>query len=166
MIAVWLTIVGCLAAVYGDVQARRIPNWLTGTFVVAALVVHAFGGFRALAATAAVIVVMLLLGWILYSFGGIGGGDVKLAIAASAMIGYPLCIPFLVYTAIGAGVLAIFLVILHRSAGSLPRLVLATIGGPPAVETDKKPTVPWAIAFTGGAVLVALSQTVAPFLRI
>ena len=166
MIVVWLTLAGCLAAVYDDVKRRRIPNWLTGSLAAAALVVHAFGGLRSLALCGLLIVIMTLLGALLYSLGGIGGGDIKLAVAASAMLGFPLCIPFLLYTAIGGGVLAVIFVALRRGAGALPGLMLATIGRQQSVETDKAQTMPYAIALSFGAAMVALSQSVAPFLRI
>ena len=39
--------------------------------------------------------VLTLAGTLLYARGGIGGGDIKLAIAASGMLCYPLCVPFL-----------------------------------------------------------------------
>ena len=55
--------------------------------------------------------VLTAAGTVVYALGGIGGGDIKLAIAASGMLGFPLCIPFLLYTAIGGGVLAIVFIV-------------------------------------------------------
>jgi len=157
----------CVAAVYGDVRERRIPNWLTGSLVVAAVVVHAFSGVRALGISVAVMVVLTLLGALVYSRGGIGGGDVKLGIAASGMLSYPLCVPFLLYTMVGGGLLALAF-IAFRGGGrrTLSRAVLMAVGGPQAVAPDRTKTMPYAAAFAFGAIFLALSQSVFPFLRI
>ncbi|MEO6834354.1 MAG: prepilin peptidase [Candidatus Tumulicola sp.] len=157
----------CFAAVYGDVRDRRIPNWLTGSLAVAAVIVHGFSGIRSAAISLAVMTVLTLLGTLVHSRGGIGGGDVKLGIAASGMLSYPLCVPFLLYTMVGGGVLALALILVRGNArNAFSRAVLLTIGGPPAAGSGKTQTMPYAIAFAFGAVLVALSQSVAPFLRI
>jgi prepilin peptidase CpaA len=166
VIPVYLALAGCLAAIRDDVQSRRISNWLTGSLAAAALAVHAFLGLGSLAASAAVMVAITVLGTFVYALGGIGGGDIKLAIAASGMLSYPLCIAFLLYTAIGGGLLAVAFIVLRRSNSSLASSVLSTIGGPGAVAPGRSQTMPYAIAFSFGAAMVALAQSVAPFLRI
>ncbi len=164
---IWFVLAACLAAIYGDVRFRRIPNWLTGSLAVAALVVNSFSGFRAVAISVAVMAAMTVLCAVVYSRGGIGGGDVKLGIAASGMLSYPLCVPFLLYTMIGGGLLAIIWILLRGNAKySIARVNLMVMGGAQAVVRDKTQTMPYAIAFAFGAVLVALSTSVAPFLRI
>jgi prepilin peptidase CpaA len=167
-LTITLTLVGCLAAALVDVRSRRIPNWLTGSIAVAAIVVHAFGGWAALGVSLAVMAVLTLAGTFVYSRGGIGGGDVKLAISAAALLSYPLCVPFLLYTAIGGGLLAIgFLAARGKARATISRTVLMTMAGaPPGLPAGKAETMPYAVAFAFGAMMVALSQTVAPFLRI
>jgi prepilin peptidase CpaA len=97
-------------------------------------------------------VVLTGAGTLLFSRGGIGGGDIKLAIAASGMVSFPSCVPFLLYSAIGGGLLAIGFILFLRTARG---------------ENSPKPkTLPYAVAFLFGAVMLALSQSVAPFLRI
>jgi prepilin peptidase CpaA len=165
--SIWLLLAVCLVAAYSDVRSRRISNWLTGGLAIAAIVIHAFSGFASVGATLLVIVAGLFVGGLIYSTGAIGGGDVKLAIAASAMLGFPLCIEFLLYSAIGGGVLAIaFLLLRGNIKQSLTRLVTSTAGGARMPVTDKAQAVPYAVAFAFGAVAVALSQSMAPFLRI
>lgn len=157
----------CLTGSFFDVKARRIPNWLTGSLAVAALGINAFYGWRQLAVSAAVMAVLLVLGGLLYSRGGIGGGDVKLAAAASGLLGFPMCVPFLLYTAIGGGLLAIAFVLSRGTLReSTARLAVMTTTGSGGVTPDKAQTLPYAVAFAFGAVMIALSQTVAPFLRI
>lgn len=163
--AIYLTLAASLAASLYDVRARRIPNWLTGSIALTAVVLHAFGGFQAVLISLAVMIILTVAGTLVYARGGIGGGDIKLAIATSGMLSYPLCVPFLLYTAIGGGVLAVlFLVFRADSRPSLSRitLVAAGAGGIAATRT----TLPYALAFAFGAVAIALSQTVLPFLRI
>ena len=111
--------------------------------------------------------VLTIAGAVAYAAGGIGGGDVKLWIVASGMLSYPLCVPFFVYSLIGGGLLAIgFIASRGGWKQSLARAAAATTGGLRAVARDKTQTIPYAIAFAFGAVLVALSQSALPFLRI
>jgi prepilin peptidase CpaA len=156
-----------LAASYCDVQSRRIPNWLTGSLALAALAVHSFSGLGAVALSLLVMVVLTAAGTLIYSKGGIGGGDIKLAITASGMLSYPLCVPFLLYSAIGGGILAVAFIVLKGSArASLARAVSMTMGVPQDVASTKSATLPYAVVFAFGAVMIVLSQSVAPFLRI
>ena len=108
-LAILLTLAGTLAASFFDLRSRRIPNALTAALSVAALIVAAFNGPIAVLTSLAVMVALLLGGTLVYARGGIGGGDVKLAIAASGMLSYPLCLPFLLYSALAGGLLAIVL---------------------------------------------------------
>jgi prepilin peptidase CpaA len=165
-ITIALTLAGSLAASYCDVRWRRIPNWLTGSIALAAVVVHAFEGLRPLLGTLAVMAVLTAAGTLLYSRGGIGGGDVKLAITAAGMLGYPLCVPFLLYTAIGGGVLALLFLAFRGNARATLSRVFLTLSGAQGLAADKAETLPYAVAFAFGAILVALSESVAPALRI
>jgi prepilin peptidase CpaA len=156
-----------LAASYCDVRSRRIPNWLTGSLALAALAAHSFSGLRAVAISLLVMAVLTAAGTLIYSKGGIGGGDIKLAIAASGMLSYPLCVPFLLYSAIGGGILAVaFIVFRGNARASLARAVSITMGVPQEDASRKSAMLPYAVAFAFGAALIALSQSVAPFLRI
>jgi prepilin peptidase CpaA len=165
--AIWLTLAGCLTASYTDVRTRRIPNWLTGSLAAGALILHSFSGLRAALVSLTVMLVLTALGTLVYSRGGIGGGDVKLAVAASGTLSYPLCVPFLLYAAIGGGLLAVIFVAMRGTMRpSLSRAIALTAGGAPGVTPAKSEMLPYAVAFAFGAVVVALSQTIAPFLRI
>ncbi len=165
-VAIWLTLAGCCAAAFCDVRNRRIPNWLTGALALAAIVVHALGGWKSLAVALAVMAGMTLLGTLVYARGGIGGGDVKLAIAGSGLLSYPLFIPFLLYTAVAGGALAVlYLIFRPGSRPLLSRTLRIAAGGLEGISA-KRETLPYALAFAIGAILVTLSQSVAPFLRI
>ncbi|MBV8344104.1 MAG: prepilin peptidase [Candidatus Eremiobacteraeota bacterium] len=165
-VAVWLTLAGCCAAAFCDVRSRRIPNWLTGSLALAALAVHALDGWKSLAVALAVMSGLTLLGTLVYARGGIGGGDVKLAISGSGLLSYPLFIPFLLYTAIAGGALAvIYLAFRPGSRPSLARTAVLAAGGLQGLPARRE-TLPYALAFAIGAIFVALSQSIAPFLRI
>ena len=164
---VGLALAACLAASYYDVRWRRIPNWLTALTAVTAIVVHAFFGWASLGLTLAVMAVLTLAGAFVYSRGGIGGGDIKLAVAASGLLGYPLCVPFLLYTAIAGGLLALLFLTFRRNArASVSRVVSMAFVGMQPTAGDKSETLPYAVAFTLGAIVIALSQSVVPSLRI
>jgi prepilin peptidase CpaA len=165
-VAIWLTLAGCCAAALCDVRSRRIPNWLTGAIAVAAVAVNAFGGWKSLAVALAVMAGMTLLGTLVYARGGIGGGDIKLAIAGSGLLNYPLFVSFLLYTAVAGGALAVlYLVFRPGSRPSLSQTVMLAAGGMQSISARRE-TLPYALAFAIGAIFVALSQSVAPFLRI
>lgn len=166
-LAIWLTLAGTLAASYCDVRTRRIPNVLTGSLALGAVIVHAFSGLQAAGVSLAVMLVMTLAGALIYARGGIGAGDIKLAIAGSGMLSYPLCVPFLLYTGIAGGLLAVlFLAVRANGRATLSRAVFLTLSGTPGLTTDKREKLPYAVAFALGAILIALSQSYAPFLRI
>ena len=134
--------------------------------VLIALIVHAFSGLWPFLTCVAVIAVLTIGGTLLYSRGGIGAGDIKLAIAGSGMLSYPLCVPFLLYTAISGGLLAlVFLAMRASGRATLSRAVYMTLAGAPGIATDNREKLPYAVAFALGAILIALSQSVAPFLR-
>src|SRR5262245_36869124 len=92
-----------------DFLTLRIPNWLNAIIALVFIPVAAMAGMPAdmmlwhcLAAT-----VVLVGGFGLFSGGFIGGGDAKLLAAAGLWFGWPSVGPFLVFTAIAGGVLAL-----------------------------------------------------------
>lgn len=98
-----------LVAGANDFFTLRIPNWLNGIIAVAffpmaivtgmpveTILWHSLAGF-----------IILAIGFGLFTGGFIGGGDVKLLAAAGLWFGWPALIPFLIFTAIAGGVLAI-----------------------------------------------------------
>ncbi|MGA8475611.1 MAG: A24 family peptidase [Candidatus Cybelea sp.] len=165
-VVIWLTLAGCTIAGFCDWRTRRIPNWLTGGLALAAIVVHSLGGWKSLVIALAVMAALTLAGTLVYSRGGIGGGDIKLAIAGSGLLSYPLFIPFLIYTALAGGALALLYLIFRPNARpSLSPMIALAAGGLQGIAGQRE-TLPYALAFAFGALLVVLSQSVAPCLRI
>jgi Flp pilus assembly protein protease CpaA len=96
---------------------------------------------------------------------------VKLLAAGAAALGFPDAVPFLVYTAIGGGVLALVFAAVTGRLGTVLRSVALIVrpfaykGTTPVAPTDPI-MLPYAIAIAFGAVAVALSHSAAPFLRL
>jgi prepilin peptidase CpaA len=93
----------------GDALSLRIPNWLTLTiFAVFFPLAWATGmplqtfGFHLLTA-----VVLFAVGFLLFSAGLFGGGDAKLMAAAGLWFGSSQALPFLIFTVMAGGVLAL-----------------------------------------------------------
>jgi prepilin peptidase CpaA len=92
-----------------DFFTLRIPNWLNGLIALAFFPMAIITGmpmeamlWHSLAAFA-----VLAVGFGFFSGGYIGGGDVKLLAAAGLWFGWPALIPFLTFTALAGGVLAL-----------------------------------------------------------
>lgn len=135
----------------GDVMTRRIPNSLiigmTVLFLPAALATGMPLWIMSLHfATAAV---LLLLGFGLFSFGVVGGGDAKMMAVAGLWLGFPCSILFITFSALAGGLLA--------AAMGLWFLVTME-GGMHSAWFDKavaplKPSVPYGFALAAGAIL-------------
>src|SRR5271165_1646793 len=170
-LAIWLVLAACAIAVATDVTTRRIPNALSVGLAVAALTIHATHGWRDFAAALIALVVVLFLGFFAFSMGWLGGGDVKLAAASAAAFGFPDAVPFLIYTALGGGILALVVAIATGRLRTVLRSVTLLLRplaykGTVAVTPKESVTLPYAVAIATGAVAVALSHTAAPFLRL
>ncbi len=93
----------------GDAMSLRIPNWLNLTIFTAFFPLAwatgmplAVFGLHVLTA-----VILLVVGFALFSFGFFGGGDAKLMAAAGIWFGSTQALPFLAFTVIAGGILAL-----------------------------------------------------------
>ena len=98
----------CATAVVTDVRGLRIPNELTAVGMIAGLAID-----PSLAILPAALLAMLVFG-IPAAFDKVGMGDVKLALAVAMLLRWPLVVPFLLYTALAGGVVAIVYGLLGR----------------------------------------------------
>ncbi|OME76337.1 hypothetical protein BK120_29300 [Paenibacillus sp. FSL A5-0031] len=113
VVAVFLVI-----ALYTDLKAQIIPNWLNVTFFSAAFIYHtAISGLEG----AAIAAVGALTGFIplllLHLARGIGAGDVKLFGALGAWVGVWLVLQMMFYAILYAGAIGVCLVIVNRAFG-------------------------------------------------
>lgn len=152
--------VGCvLTAAISDARTLRIPNVLCAA-MAALFVAHAaidlttgetLGALALAGAT-------LVVGFMAFARGKIGGGDVKLLTVCMAWAGPNHAAEFLVVTGLTGGVIAVALL--------SPRLVRATIGlqrhwplsTTVSTRADAAPTrapMPYGVAIAAGALVVA-----------
>jgi prepilin peptidase CpaA len=133
-----------------DIVSYTIPNWISLSLALG----FAPAAFLSGAATAPILealglgVGLLAVGMLLFSLKWMGGGDAKLLAATSLWLGLPALAPFLVYTALAGGILAISLLAL-RSAWLRP---LASTG-PAWMERLATPgaAAPYGVAIAAGA---------------
>lgn len=97
-----------IVAAISDLDAYRIPNWLTGLLAILFLPMAYFTGlplidfgYHFLAGIA-----LFILGYLLFSFGLFGGGDAKLMAAAGLWFGTAQALQFLFLTALAGGLMA------------------------------------------------------------
>src|SRR5215472_10135514 len=101
-----------LAAAASDLLSRRIPNWLNVSIFCGGLLAQAAGGGPAALGQglAGAGVGLAMLAPIFY-FRWIGGGDVKLVVAAGAWLGPTLSFWATLFGLAGGGVLAVLLLL-------------------------------------------------------
>jgi prepilin peptidase CpaA len=154
-----LVLLAGIAAGY-DIRSRTIPNWLTtSAFLVALLLAALVGpteaGFRLLAAA-----LVLLLGLPLFIRGILGGGDVKMLVAVAALVGFGLLPKTLFFACVTGALVAIaeavrrgiiLPLILDVLDAGLFYLSLGRRGRRPP-RTREHFTVPYAVAIGIGAI--------------
>jgi prepilin peptidase CpaA len=108
-----------------DVRGARIPNWLTYSGLVSALMIRCAvfgwaglkGGFTGLIFAGGIFYFLFLLG-------GMGGGDVKLMAAVGAWAGIQQAMSILAGSAVAGGILAVWYVLAY---GKLRQTLLNTV---------------------------------------
>lgn len=105
-----------IAAMVSDVRHFRIPNSYSLILAGACPIAFWSSGFSGLEIlfNFAVATVVLIIGIGLFSFGLLGGGDVKLFAAATFWTGLPQLIDFVFYTAVFGGALAVTMLIFRK----------------------------------------------------
>lgn len=99
-----------LTAAMLDVRMRRIPNWLTGSALAAALAMHAAcGGWLDAAAALLAGFVAGVVTFFFFAAGGMGAGDVKLMAAAGCLAGWAPLGVLLVGTAVAGAMCGVLL---------------------------------------------------------
>lgn len=151
-----------------DVLTRRIPNGLVAALAAGGLLWMglARGGTAVLLGLACGVGVVLLL-WIPWSLGGIGGGDAKLAAGAAIWVGWEHLAAFLLAGALaGGGVAALAYLGSQRQARAQMRnnllwaMLFRAWPSVPAAGAGRM-SVPYGVAVLIGAIYIM----VAPHLR-
>lgn len=151
-----------LGAALRDITSYTIPNWISLAaavlFFPAALVVglplnHVGFSLGIGAAT-------LVFGIGMFAAGWVGGGDAKLMAACALWLGWPAVLPFLAWTALAGGAMAVGLL----CARKVP--VLAG-RGPAWMSRLLQPgeDVPYGVAIAAGALIAFPDSAIAYFAR-
>jgi len=165
IVASVLLVVVLVVATWTDVTARRIPNWLTVSAIVAGLGVRAWMGLAPLGNGALGLAVACLLALPFFAMGVLGGGDAKLLMGVGAFMGpADLARASLVIAVVG-GVVALIEAARRRvlvpTLASCGLLIVSwvTLGrrgrgsGPMIVGGDARLAVPYGVAIAAGSLL-------------
>jgi prepilin peptidase CpaA len=141
-----------LAMVLGavrDATSYTIPNWLSAALALAFLPAAFILGLSpmVIGVSLAVGFAGLAAGVAMFALNWIGGGDAKLFAAASLWLGLSAIAPFLAWTGLAGGALAVSLLLLRRTP------LASLIAGPAWVGRllEPKGDVPYGVAIAVGA---------------
>ena len=152
-----------LAAAVLDIKTRRIPNWLVVAGLGAALFLRAFLGTEAISAGLIGAAIGLGVGYGLFVFRVLGGGDGKLLMAVGACFGGPdRMFGALLAIALAGGGLGILWAV--RQGALLPVIIttgrtltyLLTFGRAGSLRTERSPgamSVPYGLAIATGSII-------------
>jgi prepilin peptidase CpaA len=134
-----------------DVTSFRIPNWLTATTAALFVPVALYAGMPLAEFGWHVLMGLGLFfaGYVLFALRFFGGGDAKLLAAAGLWFGFGQTLPFLAYTVLAGGVLALVVLamtVLH---------IQFDVTGSSLRDGIRKitPRVPYGFALAVGAIL-------------
>lgn len=160
-----LAVVGLIATVT-DLWRQKIYNWLTLPAILLGLVLNLiqagpgglFDSFLGLLLAGGIYLVLGLIG-------AMRGGDVKLAAAVGALLGWRLAVSALYYGAILGGIFAIIWSLYHgtlwKTLARVWRVLYAAVapGMRPDVELQQSETqpMPYGVAISWGAIVAAWS---------
>ncbi len=166
-----LAVCACLAAAATDLRTRKIPNAIPLVVALAALGFAAAGGWVAVLVALGLMAATLVAGTLAFAQGWLGGGDVKLLAAVDGCLGLGDALPFLIYTALCGGLIGLCYAAGRRRLPGVLRSVGGVlrpfaVGGTVAIAPERPITMPYALAIACGVIAIALSHSVAPFLRL
>lgn len=153
------------AALVLDLRMRRVPNVLTLPAAAAGLVLAGAASLKDAALRLGLVVLVLVVGYLVFATGIIGGGDVKLAAAIAALKGGDFLLSTLLAAAI-IGLIAAVLVLAHKRKlfAFLGRLgsglwQLTRFGfAPPPVVAGETHTIPYAVVLAVAGFVALLGE--------
>jgi len=99
----------------GDLRSARIPNWLTYSGLLTALILRSgLLGWQGFKSGVVAMLVSAALFYVLFVIGAMGGGDLKLMAAVSAWAGREHVFSVLIAAALAGGLLAIVYMLFAR----------------------------------------------------
>ncbi len=171
MLALTLVLAAAAIAAFWDMKTRRIPNVVSAALLIAGITLHAFAGWQSEATSIGLALSVFCIGTLLFSLKLIGGGDVKLLAAASAVLGWPDTAAFLLYTIIAGGVLGVAITVargrLRPMLFNLKSMIFPVLSGlRPAAVPSAVGSMPYGVAIFAGASALAIGTAFNLHLRI
>ena len=157
---------GILAVIaYGDVRTRRVPNVLSLAIAILGLLRIILGhDLVAMGHTLAAATAIFIAAFLLFWYGGIGGGDTKFVAATALLVGYHDLFSFLFLMSACGGALALAMLARDRLR---PRRWLPARWAREPLATDTvapgRPTVPYGVAIAAAGVVTLILN--GPFAR-
>ena len=159
---VWIALPVILAfACYGEIKARRIPNWLTlGSMALGLGAALIDGGGEGLTDS---LLGLAVAGGLFLPFcllGVVGGGDMKLMAAVGAITGWPMVLRVLCNTCIAGGLIAVAIMawngVLLTTLANAFRIMVGMQRRTKGLRNP--PMVPYALAITIGTLIAVFVQ--------
>ena len=152
-----ITLVGValfIVAAYRDVKTFRIPNVLVAAVALLAVVrLIVIGDPNVALYTVGASFALLIVGFVLFWQGFIGGGDAKLVAAAAMLVGYSDLFGFLFLMSLCGGLVSLATLVIRRYVPLVLGPKLATL-----VPTARL-SVPYGAAIAGGGIVTLLFQS-------
>jgi prepilin peptidase CpaA len=163
LVAYGVLLFGTSVAATIDVKTRRIPNALCAALAVAGVTLHVPQGIGIALLAVVAMLLGLAAGWLVFSAGWLGGGDVKLISACCAVVGFSGSFRLVLDILIAGALLSLVTAALRRKLGTLLRgaLIVARHGA----GAGAAGTVPYGVAIAAGSfayTFLALASVLRP----
>lgn len=159
-------LIGCFAAAMAraavsDLLTLQIPNWTCALVAVLFLPTALLSGIGlyGIALHYGTGLLLFVIGALLFAYGVLGGGDVKLLAAISIWIGWGNLLPYLLVVSIFGGLLALISILLRRIK-RLPAFLSSLPWLTPGA--DRKQPIPYGVAIVAAALAGLRSLAVLP----
>ena len=156
-------IVACAFASVSDLRTRRIPDAIPLAVFALALVVQSIAGWQYALESIGIGFAVLVVGTLLFKFGWMGGGDIKLLAAGSALVGPHQAANFLYFSMMAGGLLSLIVIVLKKQIiATLPSLIYRVQSAskdPSSLlqQAQSRSVLPYALAIAAGAVATTFS---------
>jgi prepilin peptidase CpaA len=142
-----------IVAAYSDVKSFRIPNKLVAAIALLAVTrLIVLGDPTVTLYTVGASAVLLVIGFVLFWQGFIGGGDAKLITAAALLVGYHDLFTFLFLMSLCGGLASLVTLVIHRYVPLFLGPTLASL-------VPARLSVPYGAAIAGGGIVTLLFQS-------
>lgn len=144
----------CLYAAVHDFSCLKIPNWLNLAIVVSFIPAIALSGLPLEMVGGHIIagVAAFVVGYGLFGFGIIGGGDAKMLPGVLLWMGPDAAMPFMFFMALAGGALTLCLLLMRKAVPA------EIVPGKIRASFEEKAGVPYGVAIAAGAFAAASSS--------